>query len=154
SNNEHGMIAPAGSPNELRIATIALASPFFAAAVTSEDLCSGAGPNAGVSIRCIGERGAMKRVEVKRDGQGLAGSLGDAGAPAGPMRPRLAGVAAACIEMRGMPWRDLEPLRAAWGRDAPSARCEGKAPRPARVHAALDFPLAPGEPHFCDRRGG
>src|SRR5690242_13684742 len=85
SQNEYAMIPLPGAPNERRIATIALAAPFFAAPVGPEDLCGGMGEKGGLSIRCVGERGAMTRVQVKNDGHGLSVSIDDAPAQAWPM---------------------------------------------------------------------
>jgi hypothetical protein len=146
----------AGSSQTREIARLPIASPFFAAEVGPSDLCAddGSTPDE-LSIRCIADRGEIVRARVHDDGHALRVRIGDAPAT----RWQMAHAENACFDLHGLDERrDLEAARAAWGRDMPSARCEGKRAASGPVRAVLDFPPGREKPYFCaggwDRPGG
>ncbi len=139
--------AALGPPASREVARVPLALPFFAADAKLGELCSDAG-GAEIDVQCVtGPR--LSRVVVRHAGDGLDASIDGAAAKHWTMPYAKSG---ACFTLRGLGvHRDLEPTRAAWGRDVPSDRCKDE-PRKRPVRVAIDFlapssaqPCAPGE---------
>lgn len=130
---------PMLGPGASEIASIALAAmPFVAAELAGPaDLCGDepAAPGA-LAVRCLTDHG-VAHVAVRA----IDGELEIATDGAAPRRWRLPGVASARFELRGLGVRrDVDALRAAWGRDVPSERCRDAKPR-AAVRVAMRFPI-------------
>jgi len=126
------------------VVTIPLAAPFFAQDVKLDELCSDSGHEPGtIEVECVvGPK--LSRVVVRPSGDGLDVSV-DGGAPQHwNMKFEAELYEGACYELHGLGVRrDLEPARAAWGRDEPSARC-GSTPRTRITHVAIDLLAPPG----------
>jgi hypothetical protein len=139
----------AGSP--VRATMVWTAPPFYAAEAALEDTCSD-DPSAAkgqIAVRCIGPGGRIRRTVVRSEGTSL--SVQDDGAPP---RKELPSAEGTCFELHGLgKTRDLEPLRAAWGNDALSARCASTKSAPSEVHVTIEFPKLEGEeqPHCAEQ---
>ncbi len=136
-----------GPPDALTVAQVPVAQPFFDADVNLAELCSDEATAPGtIAVKCITEHGKLSHVVVRSAHDGLD-VVTDGAAPVhwrmtyGPER-----FDGACYTLHGLgALRDLEPARAAWGRDVPSARCSGT-PRTRPVHVVFDFVDVPGDP--------
>jgi len=133
-------IADATGNPQGAVASISLDEvPFIAADLAGPaDLCSdeaGAAPGT-IAVRCV-SAGVIRRLVVRTSGDALEVIVDGAA----PTLWRMPGVAHGCYELHGLGVvRDLEPLRAAWGRDEPRAACRGAKPH-APVSLALRFPV-------------
>lgn len=140
-----------GPPGRRTITGLALAEPYFAAEAGRDDLCSDDGSTSDeIRVRCIVGRGDVERVVVRKRSGALEVVEGDQP----PRAWRLAGHDSTCLALQGLAGhRDLDTLRASWGRDTPSARCAGAASRPP-TQVLLRFTSARSAERFPCRVGG
>jgi hypothetical protein len=127
-----------GSRTSREIVRLPAAVPFFATDWDPKDLCSDDGSTSEqVSVRCIVGRGIVSHVLVSNNGNTLDVRVDDAPAH----HWQMPAFEHACFDLHGYDARrDLEPIRASWGRETASARCQGV---PTRPPARVVFDLQP-----------